>query len=358
VLEKPNLSDAAIADCLREAYGLNVGAITFLPLGADVNTAVYRADGDDGSAWFVKLRKGPFDEAWVAIPAFLQAQGVRTVMAALPAAVPTAQGRLWAPFEPYTLIVYPFVSGANAYEQSLSDAQWAAFGTAMAGIHTASLPGELAARLPREDFSPAGRDRVAWFQRLVENRTFAEPVSARLAAFMRAHRAEIDWLRHRSAALALELPEHHLPAVLCHSDLHPGNLLICPQGTPEPGFFIVDWDQPMWAPKERDLMGIGGGLGARWSSPHEVKLFYTGYTHGNDSGVEPSAGVDHSALTYYRCERVLADIAAFCEQLLLSEAGGEDREQSFGYFTSSFLPGHEIDAAHAHEELNRDLFSS
>lgn len=36
-----------------------IAQLTFLPLGADVNTAVYRADDAGGRAFFLKLRRGP-----------------------------------------------------------------------------------------------------------------------------------------------------------------------------------------------------------------------------------------------------------------------------------------------------------
>jgi len=49
--------------------------------------------------------------------------------------------------------------------------------------------------------------------------------------------------------------------------------------------------------------------------------------------------VDREALAYYRYERIVVDLAEFCKQLLLTEKGGEDREQGFQYFTSVFLPG-------------------
>lgn len=51
-------------------------------------------------------------------------------------------------------------------------------------------------------------------------------------------------------------------------------------------------------------------------------------------------------MAYYRYERIVEDIAAFCEQLLLSEGGGADREQSLRYFVSSFLPTHVVDIAY------------
>ena len=39
---------------------------------------------------------------------------------------------------------------------------------------------------------------------------------------------------------------------LCHNDLQPGNILQSPSGK----LLIVDWDYPVWAPPERDLMFI------------------------------------------------------------------------------------------------------
>ena len=60
MLEKPDLNDERIATCLDNEYGLKVAHIAFLPLGADLNTAVYRVDTDDDIAYFVKLRRGDF----------------------------------------------------------------------------------------------------------------------------------------------------------------------------------------------------------------------------------------------------------------------------------------------------------
>jgi spectinomycin phosphotransferase len=102
--------------------------------------------------------------------------------------------------------------------------------------------------------------------------------------------------------------------------------LIDPNGL----LYIVDWDAPLWAPKERDLMFAGGGLGAGWLTPvAEEAAFYEGYG---------STALNSVALAYYRYERIIQDIAAYCEQLLLSDEGGDDRPQSFRYLASNFLP--------------------
>ena len=100
--------------------------------------------------------------------------------------------------------------------------------------------------------------------------------------------------------------------VLCHSDIHAANLLVAADGA----LYIVDWDEPILAPKERDLMYAGGGQSFLGYTPQEEEaLFYRGYGETQ---------VDPVGLAYYRYERIIEDIAAFCEQLLTSGKGGAD----------------------------------
>ena len=44
MLEKPDLEDQLILSRLEDGYGLQASRLTFLPLGADVNIAVYRPE--------------------------------------------------------------------------------------------------------------------------------------------------------------------------------------------------------------------------------------------------------------------------------------------------------------------------
>ncbi|MCB0012443.1 MAG: hypothetical protein KDE34_11100 [Anaerolineales bacterium] len=127
MLEKPALADERIRACLETAYGLQVTEISFLPLGADVNTAVYRVVATDGTNYFLKLRQGPFDEMAVRLPHFLSEQGVKAVIPPLP----TLTGRLWAELPPFRAILAPFVNGRNGYETRLNAAQWQAFARAL-----------------------------------------------------------------------------------------------------------------------------------------------------------------------------------------------------------------------------------
>src|SRR5258708_12779525 len=91
MLTPPALSDATISATLRTSYGLRIRHVTFLPLGADAYAAVYRVDAEDGTPYFLKLKRENFAEVAVPGPAFLHPQALRQVMAPLP----TLTRHLW-----------------------------------------------------------------------------------------------------------------------------------------------------------------------------------------------------------------------------------------------------------------------
>lgn len=330
MLEKPDLQDENISACLQAEYGLPVVQLTFLPLGADLNTAVYRVVAGDETTYFLKLRQGIFDETSVALPKFLGDQGIRHIIPPLP----TRTEQLWANLDAFKMILYPFVEGHNGYEVDLSDRHWREFGTALKRIHTAQVPPALLKRIQPETYSPQWREMVKTFLARVEYDAFDDPIALKLAAFLKAKRDEILDLVGRAERLAQALQARSGEFIVCHSDLHAGNFLI----DADDALYIVDWDNPILAPKERDLMFVGGGqFGDARTAQEEETLFY--WTYGQTQ-------IDPIALAYYRYERIIQDIALFCEQLFLTNEGGEDREQAFRYLTSNFLPNGVVEIAY------------
>jgi spectinomycin phosphotransferase len=329
VLEKPELQDSKIIACLRSEYGLPVVQIAFLPLGADLNTAVYRVVAEDETPYFFKLRRGVFDEISVALPKYLSDRGIGHIITPLE----TQTGQLWASLDAFKMILYPFVEGHDGYEVNLSDDQWVELGVVLKRIHTTVLPPALARRIRRETYPPQGREIVKMSLARIEQDAFEDPVAVQLAAFLRVKRAEILDLVVCAERLAQALQARPPEFILCHYDIHAGNILIDSNGA----FYVVDWDDPILAPRERDLMYIGGGLMGNWRTPQEEEtLFYRGYG---------PTEIDPRALAYYRYERIVQDIAVYCEQLLASDKGGPDREQSLKYLMSNFLPNGTIDIA-------------
>ena len=337
MLEKPNLPDELLISCLRRDYGLTMTQVEFLPLGADVNTAVYRAvTGDDDTPYFVKLRSGDFDELTIVVPHLLHLQGISQLIAP----IETVTGQLWTRLDRFALILYPFVAGENGFTLELSDAQWIALGRTLKGVHTTRLPDEIRDRLPRETFSPYWRERVRAFQAELETSHFDDPISAQLAELLCARRDVVDRLVERAGELGREMETRSTEFVLCHADIHGGNVLLTADGT----LYVVDWDTLILAPKERDLMFIGAGIGKGWNTRREADLFYAGYG---------PAEVDPAGIAYYRYERIVEDIAAFCEEILHADLGPQDRAQAIRYLSSQFLPTDVIAIAFASDQTSR-----
>jgi len=335
MLEKPHLPDERISACLQAEYGLLVATIVFLPLGADLGTAVYRVTAADGTMYFLKLRSGTFDETSVALPKFLSDQGIEHIIAPLA----TSTGQLWADLDAFTVILYPFVEAHNGYEVDLSDRHWIEFGVALKRIHTVTVPPALIDRIQRETSSPRWREIVKKSLARVETDTFDDPVAIELAAYLKVKRAEILDLVERTEQLAQELQAQPPESVVCHADLHAGNILIDASGA----FYLVDWDTLILAPKERDLMYAGGGQFRDTRTPQqEEALFYQGY------GPTP---IDQRALAYYRYERIIEDIAVECEQIFSAADGSEDREQALRWSMSNFESSGTIEIARQADKI-------
>ena len=336
MLEKPNIPDELIISQLQRQYELSVAQLTFLPLGADQGTVVYHVVTHDRTAYFLKLRKG-FEEIVVTVPLFLKSRGLKEIISPFE----TKSKQAWADFGEYTMILYPFIEGKNGFEMELTDPHKHRLGSALKAIHSASVPPELQRLIPKEAFSPQWREIVKSFQAQVAEISFQDPSAAKLAMFIRSKRSEISRLIERTEELASGLQSKPLEFVLCHTDIHGANMLI----TEKDDFYIVDWDAPLLAPKERDLMFIGGGIDNIWQSRQDEAVFYEGY--GNTE-------VNIAALAYFRYERVVEDLAVICEQLLLTDEGGADREQAYRWFTSNFEPGQTIEIANETNRLLQD----
>src|SRR3990167_7353333 len=78
--EKHALSLQCIIDCLNTNYGIAVNTLIFLPIGADMNASVYKAETQGSQSYFVKLKRGHRHDMSIAILALLQASGIEQII--------------------------------------------------------------------------------------------------------------------------------------------------------------------------------------------------------------------------------------------------------------------------------------
>ena len=335
MLEPPvDLPDATLWAALRTAYGLDVAGLTFLPLGHDSSAWAYRVDIADGAPYFLKVRLSITNPPGLLVPRYLHDQGVAQVVAPLP----TTDRTLWAEVDGYVLLLYPFVKGRTGMEQGMAPHHWIAFGALLRQIHATAVAPDLAAVMRRETFVPEGT-LVRDLDARIDGGAFADPAAQVLAGFWQAQRTLIRTLTARAEELGRRLAQTAPPFVLCHADMHTNNVMLDTSGQ----VWIVDWDETVLAPRERDLMFVlGGGISTSLVGPGEEELFRQSYG---------PAAVDPLALAYYRFAWAVSDIGAWAHQILSRpDLGAITQRAAVDSFMGLFLPGNIVALALASEE--------
>ncbi|MEL7431953.1 MAG: aminoglycoside phosphotransferase family protein [Chlamydiota bacterium] len=329
MLTKPKLDQQKIAQCLLDVYEITVDQALFLPIGADMHTAVYRVIAIDRTEYFLKVRRGKFCSSSVAVPSYLNHLRLDNILPP----ITTKTGEYCTTCHGFTLALYQYIDGLQAVETTLSKKQWVEFGQLIKKLHMTEPPKQIKTALPVETFSSKWASKVATFLEQVAKKEYADPISMQAAQFLRTKSARLFYLIQHVKKLRSTLEKSSFDYVMCHGDIHGWNLLI--DGDHQ--LYLIDWDTLILAPKERDLMFIGAGI---WdtglSLTQEKAFFYQGYGE-----VE----TQQELLCYYRLERILEDIGVYCEQIFLSDTSKEDRLQSFRYMQTNFLPEGTIDRA-------------
>jgi spectinomycin phosphotransferase len=291
---------------------------------------VYRVRASDNTAYLLKARTDEgFSISSLAVPHYLHSQGVSHIAAPLP----TTSQDLWVSLDRFALSLHPFIDGRTGTDAGLSERQWRSLGATLKQIHTSPLTPDLEQLIRRESYVPSRRDVIDDLVAAIAKRDLINSAERELAGFWRARRDTIHTLVARADALGGQLRQESRPLVLCHADLHTWNVLLDTAGK----MWIVDWDETVFAAKERDLMFVVGGIGRGLVRPDETACFLEGY---GESTIDPLA------LTYYRHAWAVQDMAACGERVFfLPELSEGSRHDAVRGFVDLFEPGNIIDIA-------------
>jgi spectinomycin phosphotransferase len=281
--EQPGISEEGLRGCLQEQYDLILSTLEFLPRGLDYYAGVYRAVSEQGTLYLLKVTTRSLYGPGFLVPAYLNNQGITSVVAP----VPTRSGAFWTKLMDWTVIVYPFIDGDTSLT-GMVDEQWKEVGRIFKDIHRLRIPTQGFESLRKETFDPTEYTR--WIrafetQQLHSRHGGSDPERALLTSWV-AYQSTIHKVVTSLEKLAEALQSRLFPYVICHADLHPANLIRDRAGH----VFVIDWDEVMLAPKERDFIFV--------RSP-QADGFWEGYGQSE---------LDWMALAYFLWERVVQDL--------------------------------------------------
>lgn len=328
MLRKPNPSTPAVFDCLSRYYGLDIMALEPLSLGLDRTASAFKLHTSVGQSYFLKVRSSELNLASLTIPRLLRENGIPNILAPLE----TQSGQLWSPLGEHSAVLYPFVEGENAVDKGLTEQQWTEFGRTLNAVHAPGIALQAAGHLPRETIGIPSLTKVFEVDEALAAHDLEHPAQQQLAVLWSEHRDLILHAGARAKQLGSTLQRANLEFVVCHSDIHAANIMVSGEC-----FYLVDWDSPLLAPPERDLLFVVGSPIARRVLPKEEALFFAGYG---------DTQVNLEALTYFRYERAIEDIGEFAYSILF-DTGRDDADVllDLKLFAGLFEPGDVLDLA-------------
>jgi len=264
VLTVPSdLDESALAPALRGGWKINVGSMSYLPVGWGSHH--WDVHDRDGMRWFVTVdeletKRVSNDEsvadgfarlrASLRTAVALRNAGCEFVVAPVPARDGEPAVRVG---ERFAVAVYPFVDGRSGkWGEWTASLRSGTLGM-VARVHTA--PREARQQALDEDFSVPFRDlleaaRGGW------EPAERGPYTAAAARLLREHAGPLKrWLDRYDdlVAVARARPERN---VLTHGEPHPGNVMHTADG-----WRLIDWDTALAAPPERDLWHLASDDG-------------------------------------------------------------------------------------------------
>ncbi|MBA3277876.1 MAG: phosphotransferase [Geodermatophilaceae bacterium] len=301
--------DALVAQ-IRTDFGVSLRSMSQISGGQDSDAVLIRAETVGGAMLAVKVSRhvqvGPLQ-----VCAFL----AESVGSGIPAPLPARSGLPYSVLNGRRLSLTPWISGRRAFEAGMDAHQWKAFGALLSQVHATAPAPPITDRLPTESY----QTREAAIVRVLDQRIRGlqagrpggsdDPLTGALVCKWNAASDCLAVILAQIDGLGDELRAGAAAQVVCHGDAHIANVLLDDGGA----LWLLDWDEVVRAPRERDLMFvIGGVLADAPVTAQQQAWFFDGY-----GAVE----IDPLHLAYYRCSWALQDVADYAARILDPPAG-------------------------------------
>lgn len=254
---EPVIDKVTLVKTICREYGLSIEKLSFVPTGW--TAYCYAAECADGERYFLKLTSDsglvPFaaSDRDFYLPLTHQLCTKR-ILPNIACPVRAIDGRFTVRCGHYVLILFHFIEGRPVGFGRLPDDMLAQLAR-MVGILHASTPQITLANPLLEKFDIACEDALMNSLDTLEGITSADRFGKQELRKLLLSRKE-ELLRHldRLKELRTLAQAADKEMVVCHTDLHGGNLMV---GDGEQ-LYILDWENAMIAPPEHDLFFFAG----------------------------------------------------------------------------------------------------
>ena len=245
MLTESRINKSLLKVVLQEKFGISVTNFTLVPRWEAVRA--YVVEGSNQEKFFLKIYADNHvpDSAFRFANDLFTKAGVRNV--AHP--ITTGKGQIRIQIGHFHIALFSLISGKTAEEQKLTDGQLERLGQLLAETHQSkTIIGEYSVR---ENFEIPFKDRiVAVFNEMSKITGNSTKYKNKLKSFLEPHRKKFMEELGTLGELQRKVRRKNLEFVNCHGEPSPGNVMSSNTGE----VYLLDWDQPIFAPKEKDLL--------------------------------------------------------------------------------------------------------
>jgi spectinomycin phosphotransferase len=240
----PPIDPIELKRVLEETYRFHIQAVTFIPRGEC--SWGYRVEAGDGRAFFLKLFRGTPLPDWAASLVFhLHVDGkIENISHPLPA----HSGEVLVDLGGYTAALFDFIEGQTLHQLKSNASVLFHLGETLGRIHTCAVFRVDCRRI--EQFDIWGQDTYDQVLAAAGSQTTTSGAAEAALHLLRPVRKRLEALREEILIFQEKARKVSCEFCICHGDPTPGNFLVGKDGTP----WLIDWDDLILAPPERDLV--------------------------------------------------------------------------------------------------------
>ncbi len=301
MITEPTLNKQELQQSIEEGYGIKINEMKFIPQGEC--SWSYQVTTEQDKKYFLKIYVTEIDEqVFQVLYDLFEKCGITNISHPNK----NQQGKIKSQFESYTYALFNFIDGQDSKQMTFSDQQYFELGVLIGKIH--SSVDKIEPFPKKETFSVHGDD----FKRVMDSLDTQSEENDRFIFEMK------DLIRKNKERIVQEYDEFNelqndmlqkkIESLNCHGDPTPANLLVDVEGE----IYLIDWDDPIYAPKEKDLVFL------HHRSPKVMEGYKT---------IFPDAQLDQRILDYYIHQWNVGEIGGYGTLILDSQDQEEKQRQ-------------------------------
>lgn len=301
MIAEPNIDKLHLKQVLENEFGFSVESIEFDPRGeASLSYLIHSG----GKIFFLKVYDtSSIDERiFRFISELYEICGIKNVVHP----IKTKADKLSIIFGRNVLVLFEYVSGKTWAEKQLSEEQFKKLGKIIAQIHLSK--NKIGAYPVKEDFRNPFTNNFKNIYSAMKKLDNPNIYQRELINIYKKYKDKFISELEELEATGNKLKKSNIEFVNCHGEPSPGNVMVSESGE----IYLIDWDSPLFAPKEKDLLFFD-----------KFNSVFEGYGE-----ISKDAEINTDARKYYTHLWNVGEIVDWAERVLFKGSSDEENKHN------------------------------